>query len=507
MKQSKQVAPPGGGALVWFRQDLRLADNPALCAAAASGRPVVALYVLDDTLPWSMGGASRWWLHHSLNALDAELRRQYGFGLTLRRGRAETILPAIVEEIGAEAVHWNRCYEPAAIARDTAIKAALKAIGVDAASHNAALLYEPWTVQTQGGSWFKVYSPFWRACRALGDPPTPLPVPKQMTGVSGIASDKLETWGLLPSKPDWAGGMRDNWVPGSLGAETLLTTFLGHALNGYAEQRDRPDMTGTSRLSPHLHFGEIGPRQVWHAVQLAMQSGKASIAKHGEKYLSELGWREFSHHLLYHFPALPQQNFRADFDDFPWDHDEAALKRWQRGQTGYPIVDAGMRELWHTGWMHNRVRMVVASFLVKHLRQHWHQGEAWFWDTLVDADLANNAASWQWVAGSGADAAPYFRIFNPILQGERFDPEGDYVRRWVPELLALPARFIHKPWEAPALVLREAGVTLGATYPMPMVEHDKARALALAAFSALRGQAGAEAEATMPRARRSRGAA
>ncbi len=504
MKQSKQAGASIGAALMWFRQDLRLADNPALAAAASGGLPVMALYILDDSLPWAMGGASRWWLHHSLAALDAELRRQYGFGLTLRRGKAETLLPALAAECGAVAVHWNRCYEPAAIARDTAIKAALKQQGITAGSHNAALLYEPWTVQTQGGSWFKVYSAFWRACSALGDPQPPIPAPKSMKGITGIASDTLESWALLPGKPDWAGGLRDTWVPGSLGAETLLGNFLDHALDGYAEQRDVPASAGTSRLSPHLHFGEIGPRQVWQAVRLAVDSGPTTAGKHAEKYLSELGWREFSHHLLYHFPELPRQNFRADFDAFPWNRDDAALQRWQRGQTGYPIVDAGMRELWHTGWMHNRVRMVVASFLVKHLRQHWREGEAWFWDTLVDADLANNAASWQWVAGSGADAAPYFRIFNPMLQGERFDPEGEYVRRWVPELKTMPARFIHKPWTAPASVLHEAGVKLGTSYPLPMVDHDAARALALTAFSSLRSQDAAPAEAAAPRPRKLR---
>jgi len=491
--------------IVWFRQDLRLTDNPALAEAAASGRPVIPVYVLDETGD-ALGGASLWWLDKSLAALDAGLGER-GSRLILRRGDPALRISEIIAATGAGAVYWNRLYDRHAVARDSALKSDLKAAGIEVVSCNGGLLAEPWTVKTGGGEPYKVFTPYWRAARAKIEPvparPAPPTLPAPATWPHG---DRLADWGLHPRNPDWSGGF-SIWTPGEDGANTALERFLQRGMADYAQARDRPDVEGTSRLSPHLHFGEIGPRQVWHAVQLAMQSGKASIAKHGEKYLSELGWREFSHHLLYHFPALPQQNFRADFDDFPWDHDEAALKRWQRGQTGYPIVDAGMRELWHTGWMHNRVRMVVASFLVKHLRQHWHQGEAWFWDTLVDADLANNAASWQWVAGSGADAAPYFRIFNPILQGERFDPEGDYVRRWVPELQALPARFIHKPWEAPALVLREAGVTLGATYPMPMVEHDKARALALAAFSALRGQAGAEAEATMPRARRSRGAA
>ncbi len=491
IKSSPAPAP----VVVWFRQDLRLADNPALNAAAAHGAPVIALYVLDDSLAWKPGAASRWWLHQALNALDGDLRRQYGFGLTLRRGRAADLVPQLATQTGAQAVFWNRCYEPAAIERDAKIKAVLKQAGIVAESHNASLLYEPWTVKTQSGGWFKVYSPFWRACRALGEPPSPLPAPKQMHGHAGLESDMLANWHLLPTKPDWAGGLRNTWVPGSLGVESMLANFIDQGLNGYAEQRDRPDMPATSRLSPHLHFGEIGPRQIWHAVRFALDAGPPSLARHGEKFLAELGWREFAHHLLFHCPSLPEQNFRSDFDAFPWHDDAAALKRWQRGQTGYPIVDAGMRELWHTGWMHNRVRMIVASFLVKHLRQHWRQGEAWFWDTLVDADLANNAASWQWVAGSGADAAPYFRIFNPMLQGERFDPEGDYVRAWVPELKAVPARFIHKPWQAPALVLREAGVSLGGNYPAPMVDHDAARISALAAFATLRDKEGNEAAA------------
>ncbi len=485
---SRKSAP----VLVWLRQDLRLADNPALAHAAAhaseTGAGIIVLYVLDQMQAWPMGGASLWWLHHSLAALDAELRRQHGFGLTLRRGAAAEILPGLAAACGAQAVYWNRCYEPAAIARDTAVKAALKQAGIQAESHNAALLYEPWTVRTQSGGWFKVYSPFWRACRALGDPPAPVPAsqPGSLRGQSGIASDALNDWRLLPTRPDWAGGLRNSWVPGSQGAQSLLTSFIDQGLNGYAEQRDRPDLPATSRLSPHLHFGEIGPRQIWHALRFAADAGNPVLARHVEKFLSELGWREFAHHLLFHCPDLPEQNFRADFDAFPWHDDAEALRRWQRGQTGYPIVDAGMRELWQTGWMHNRVRMIVASFLVKHLSQHWRQGEAWFWDTLVDADLANNATSWQWVAGSGADAAPYFRIFNPILQGEKFDPAGDYVRRWVPALRSMPARFIHKPWTAPALVLREAGLVLGGNYPAPMVDHDAARAAALAAFASLR---------------------
>ncbi len=473
--------------ILWFRQDLRLNDNPAVAAAAFCGRPVLPLYILD-TAPHArqLGGASMWWLHHSLAALAADLKRRYGLELILRRGDAAQVLPALVRETGAAAVYWNRCYEPAAITRDTALKAALKADGIAAETFNASLLFEPWQVKTQTGGWFKVYSPFWRACRALPAPGAPTRAPQTLHGFTEpVRSDRLDEWRLLPHKPDWAGGLRAAWQPGEAGAAKRLRDFLDRALQGYADGRDRPDHALTSRLSSHLHFGEIGPRQVWQAVQMAAgQNGAA--ARNAEKFLSEIGWREFSHHLLFHFPDLPKRNFRADFDAFPWQEDAALLRRWQTGQTGYPIVDAGMRELWQTGWMHNRVRMIVASFLVKHLRQHWRHGEAWFWDTLVDADLANNAANWQWVAGSGADAAPYFRIFNPILQGEKFDPDGAYVRRWLPALAGLPEKYIHKPWLAPATVLRDAGLRLGQDYPQPLVDHDAARKAALAAFAQLR---------------------
>lgn len=484
----KILSVQGPPAILWFRQDLRLADNPALTAAARDGRPVIALYILDAaTRPWPMGGASLWWLHHSLAALHADLRKRYGLALVLRRGDPAEILPALIRETGADTVHWNRCYEPAAIARDGAIKSALCDSGIAVETHNSALLFEPWTVRTQTKGWYRVFSPFWRACRALPAPPPPLPAPASIAAwESEVASDDIHAWGLLPTAPDWAGGLRQSWQPGEAGAAKRLADFLDEKLHGYAEGRDRPDRAATSRLSPHLHFGEIGPRQVWHAMQMRIDRGGLGVTRNAEKLLMELGWREFAHHLLFHFPILPEQNFRGDFDAFPWSDDVALLRAWQQGRTGYPIVDAGMRELWQTGWMHNRVRMIVASFLIKHLRQHWRHGAEWFWDTLVDADLANNAASWQWVAGSGADAAPYFRIFNPILQGEKFDPHGAYVRRWLPELTAMPDKFIHKPWLAPASVLQQAGLELGRDYPRPMVDHDGARKAALAAFSSLR---------------------
>jgi deoxyribodipyrimidine photo-lyase len=484
-------------AIVWFRRDLRLNDNPALAAAAAGGRPVIALYILDTaTADLAPGGATRWWLHHSLAALAAALQRRYGLPLLLRRGDPARILPALLRDSGATAVHWNRGYEAAAVARDTALKAALKADGVAVETHNAALLFEPWTVQTQAGGWFKVFTPFWRACRALGAA-APQRAPDRIAGwPQPLASEALQDWALLPAQPDWAGGLREAWTPGEAGATARLQAFLDTELADYADGRDRPDRSVTSRLSPHLACGEIGPRQIWQAVQMAVDRGPPGLARNAEKFLAELGWREFSYHLLFHFPHLARHNFRADFDAFPWQPDAARLRAWQRGRTGYPIVDAGMRQLWQTGWMHNRVRMIAASFLIKHLLQDWRAGEAWFRDTLVDADPASNAASWQWVAGSGADAAPYFRIFNPVLQGEKFDPAGLYVRHWVPELARLPDRYLHQPWAAPDAVLEQAGMVLGRDYPRPLVDHDAARKAALAAFAALRNDdlkaAGAE---------------
>ena len=467
--------------LVWFRQDLRLADNPALRAAAEDGAPVVAAYVLDDegAGAWKRGGASRWWLHHSLASLGRDLSA-LGASLVLRVGPAARELDALLEETGASAVYWNRCYEPATRTRDEAIKSSLQARGVEARSFNASLLFEPWTIATQSGGPFKVYSPFARACRAAPAPAAPLAVSGRLARPAAMPGGlPLEALALLPVAPDWAGGLRASWTPGEAGAQARLATFLAGPIAGYKEERNRPDIEATSRLSPHLHFGEISPRQLWHAAKLREGGGP-------DHFVSELLWREFAYHLLHHFPHLPERNWRDDFDAFPWAEDKAGLAAWRRGRTGYPIVDAGMRELWTTGWMHNRVRMIAASFLVKDLLVHWRQGEDWFWDTLVDADLANNAASWQWVAGCGADAAPYFRVFNPVLQGEKFDPAGDYVRRFVPELAKLPAKFIHRPWEADDATLRAAGVDLGRSYPKRIVDHGVARDRALAAFSNLR---------------------
>ncbi|MFT3808700.1 MAG: deoxyribodipyrimidine photo-lyase [Micropepsaceae bacterium] len=476
-------------AIVWFRQDLRLDDNAALLAAARTGAPVLPLYILDDETPgaWAMGGASRWWLHHSLTALAASLEK-HGLSLVLRRGPAGSVLQSVIAECGADTVYWNRCYEPFAIARDTSIKASLKAAGLTVETFNAALLCEPWTVKTKAGEPFKVFTPFWRACQEGGLPMETHTPPRRIASAKAIAGDTLPSWKLLPSRPDWAKGFAPEWAPGEAGAKAQLAHFIDEALGDYADGRDRPDLAATSRLSPHLHFGEIGPRQVVRAIRAAADR-HPGLDGQAAKYLSEIGWREFSYHLLHQFPGLPRDNFRPEFDAMPWLKNAAGLKAWQRGQTGIPIVDAGMRQLWQTGWMHNRVRMVVASFLVKHLMIDWRHGAAWFWDTLVDADLANNSASWQWVAGCGADAAPYFRVFNPVLQGEKFDPDGDYVRRFVPELAELPGKWLNKPWQAPPELLSAAGITLGRTYPEPIVDLQRGRERALAAFAAVRNGA------------------
>ncbi|HEY1612850.1 MAG TPA: deoxyribodipyrimidine photo-lyase [Rhizomicrobium sp.] len=475
-------------ALLWFRQDLRLADNPAFSAAVACGLPLVPVYVLEDedAGAWAPGGAARWWLHGSLTSLAKSLDH-CGSQLVLRKGKAEDMIPALVAETGATSVFWNRRYEPWATARDARIKDALRKSGVEAQSFNASLLCEPWALKTQQGGPYRVFTPFWKALRARTHEPPSRAVPKHLKKPGSFPrSDALESWSLRPKSPDWAGGLRSLWHPGEAGAAARLRAFTGKHLGAYRDARNLPSVDGTSRLSPHLHFGEIGPRQIWHAVQLRAESSGDPVQSGAETYLSEIAWREFSYHLLYHFPHMPETPLREAFAGFPWANDAKKLRAWQRGQTGYPIVDAGMRELWTTGWMHNRVRMVVASFLTKHLRIDWREGEKWFWDTLVDADLANNSASWQWVAGCGADAAPYFRIFNPTLQGEKFDADGDYIRHWVPELAGLPAKLLHAPWTGSTVELALAGVVLGKTYPHPIVDHASARAKALSAYRELK---------------------
>jgi len=461
--------------ILWFRRDLRLLDNPALAAAIASGRPVVPVYVSDAS---DAGGASRWWLHHSLKALGADIR-QRGGRLVLRRGRPEEVLPGLAADCSASAIICGRRYAPAARAKESAVAAALDGqVGFE--SHGGYLLVEPGALLTQGGQPYRVFTPFHKAALALGDPPPPDAATKEAefadAGVSSLALDEL---GSLPSGPDWAGGLREAWQPGESGALTRLEQ-AATIVDDYRRLRDRPAETGTSRLSPHLHFGEVSVRQVWHEIERS--SGEPTVSPSRRALLRQLYWRDFSWHLLYHFPTLPDEPLRAEFGDFPWIEDDTALRAWQHGRTGYPIVDAGMRELWQTGWMHNRVRMIVASFLVKHLLVPWQHGANWFLDTLVDADLANNSAGWQWVAGCGTDAAPYFRIFNPILQGKKFDPDGDYVRRYVPELADVPKQFIHEPWLADPATQRRAGAIIGTDYPAPLVNHAEARKRALDAY-------------------------
>ncbi|MBS7702565.1 cryptochrome/photolyase family protein [Chelatococcus asaccharovorans] len=480
-------------ALLWFRDDLRLADNPALRKALDTGAPLIALYILEEgkDAPRLPGGAARWWLHHSLAALASAIADKGG-RLILRRGRALDILPRLCAEAGVSAVFWNRRYEPAAVAVDTAVKAALTAAGIEVHSLQANLLAEPFALKNKAGTPFKVYTPFARALRALGAPRAPLPAPSALPdGPRDIASDRLEDWGLLPGqkpnpKPDWAAGLRAAWQPGEAGAAARLKDFLDNGLKGYAEGRDCPAKRHVSGLSPHLRSGEISPFQVWHAAAHAREAG-AAPERDIEKFLSELIWREFCASLAFHQPDIATEPLDSAFRAMPWRDDTAGEAAWRRGQTGYPLVDAGMRQLWHEGTVHNRVRMVVASFLIKHLGIDWRRGEEWLWDTLVDADAASNPANWQWVAGCGADAAPYVRVFNPILQGERFDAAGAYVRRWVPELAGLPDKWLHKPWAAPADVLEKAGVTLGESYPKPIVDHDAARRRARDAYEHVRG--------------------
>ncbi len=482
---------PVSPTLLWFRQDLRLADNPALKAACERGGPVVPVFIWapEEEGDWAPGGASRWWWHQSLAALEGSLRA-IGSRLILRRGPSLETLQALAKETGAGAVLWNRRYEPVITARDSAIKERLRSAGITADSFNGALLHEPWTVTNLSKKPFQVFTPFWRNCLAKPDPEAPLPAPQRIdVPLSWPKSLPLESLELEP-KIDWAGGMRTAWRPGEAGAQANLRRFLDAAFDDYTQLRNRPDLTGTSRLSPYLHFGEISPRQIWHGLRASAEKrGLPSSAWRDSQFVAEIGWREFAHHLLFHFPHTPDAPLREEFAKFKWRTEPKWVKAWTKGRTGYPIVDAGMRELWTTGWMHNRVRMIVASFLVKDLLIDWREGARWFWDTLLDADLAANTLGWQWTAGCGADAAPFFRIFNPTTQGEKFDPEGNYVRRWVPELAKLPAQWIHQPDKAPPEVLRAAGVTPGLTYPHPMVNHSTARDVALQIYSGIKKNA------------------
>lgn len=488
-------ADPARPVIVWFRQDLRLADNRALSAAIDSRAPLVCVYVLDDDTagPWKIGAAQRVYLHHSLQALDASLRER-GARLVLLRGNARAVILDLVAQISAQAVYWNRQYEPYAIARDRDIKLGLAQKAVFAQSFNSALLHEPWEVQTQGGKAFKVFSPFHRACEArwaslprveIADAVSPAPSIRTID--QAIASDGLMDWGLLPKNPPWADRFFSNANEPKAGealAYRSCMEFLDGKLGDYASGRDFPARDAGSNLSAALHFGEISPRQIRDAIAHSQERRAAaatSDVSHA-KFIQELNWREFAYHLLFHFPDFPDKPWRRDFEAFAWREDASDLRAWQKGETGIPIIDAGMRELWATGRMHNRVRMLVASFLTKHLLIDWRKGQEWFWDCLIDADLASNSVSWQWVAGSGADSAPYFRIFNPVLQSEKFDPEGAYIRRWVPELAALPNAWLHAPWSASAAELSRYNVTIGQSYPAPIIDLKFGRERALIAF-------------------------
>jgi deoxyribodipyrimidine photo-lyase len=476
-------------SLVWFRLDLRLADNAALTAAVLRDRPIVPVFVwsAEEENPWPPGAASRWWLHHSLVELDKELHAR-GSRLIVCQGHALESLQKLIDSTHSKAIFWNRRYEPALVRRDAKIERALRDAGTHVETFPGNLLFVPQEIHTKEGNPYRVYTPFWKACVARGEPGKPLPIPSRWSSPSTWPRSLALAELTLEPKIDWAAGFSEVWTPGTRGASKQLDRFRKEALSGYVRGRDRPDTIGTSRLSPHLHFGEITPRQVWEALNDA--GGKRTAARNFSaartKFLAELGWREFAHHVLFHFPRTSDRPLRKEFKHFPWRRDSQALKTWQRGLTGYPIVDAGMRELWTTGWMHNRVRMIVASFLTKDLLISWRDGARWFWDTLVDADLANNTLGWQWTAGCGADAAPFFRVFNPVLQGRKFDPKGAYVRRWVPELATLPLRFLHEPWKASASILATANVWLGDNYPRPIVEHAESRRAALGAFASIR---------------------
>lgn len=467
-------------SLVWLREDLRFDDNPALRTAADRGAPTALLYVLDDETPgeWKLGGAQRWWLHHSLNAFAEDVDK-FGGVLVLRRGNASEIVPKVAEELGAGAIYWNRRYMPWQVEQDKDLKERLSK-DYEVESFNGRLINEPWEIKTKSNdSPYKVYTPYWRQVQKR-DVRDPLPkVQKLETPRKAPSTEKLSDWGLLPTKPNWAEGFEPIWTPGERGARKRWLAWLKSAgAENYDSHRNRPDLDDTSRMAPHIHFGEISPVTMYREMEERMEDGEVPPDE-GKTFLSELAWREFSYNLLFHFGKMFDEPLMEKFNGFNWDKDDEKLESWQKGQTGYPIVDAGMRQLWTEGHMHNRVRMIVGSFLVKDLLIDWRKGMKWFWDTLVCADPASNTASWQWVAGCGADASPFFRIFNPVSQGEKYDPDGDYVRRHVPELADMPSKHIHKPWEAPDDVLDKAGVTLGKTYPKPIVDHGKMRQEAL----------------------------
>ncbi len=475
-------------AIVWFRQDLRIRDNPALYYAAKQGHSIVPVYIWSpkEEGNWPVGGAGKVWLHYSLESIQEELRKKKT-QLVIRKGSALSVIKELVQESEADSVYWNKRYEPSSRERDNALQAKLNKLGIEVKSFNGSLIYEPWEIETKSGNCFKVFTPFWEAFKLMPEADKPLPLPSKIPSPSHWPqSMDLQDLKLLPKK-DWAGGIRETWEFGEQGGRNQLTRFIKEPVKSYSKNRNYPACSGTSKLSPYLHFGEISPRQIWHELrEFEISEGKKILSEEIWAFLRELGWREFSYHLLYHFPQTAEKPLRREFASFPWKVDNKLLRAWQKGLTGYPIVDAGMRELWTTGWMHNRVRMVAASFLVKDLLLPWQKGAEWFWDTLVDADLANNTMGWQWSAGCGADAAPFFRIFNPVLQGEKFDPNGDYVRKWIPELTNLPNKWIHKPWEASQDVLNKAEIQLGEDYPLPVVDHREARQQALDAFQKIK---------------------
>ena len=467
-------------AIFWFRKDLRLEDNPGLTFACQNHEQVLFIFIQDEPLNMLQAKSQSWWLHHSLIGLEQSLKT-HGLKLVLRQGEPQAILSEVIQQHEIDAVYWNRCYEPNTIDRDQQLKSRFKEQGLIVKSFNASLLNEPWEVKNQQGLPFKVFTPFWKQCLKqiqIQPAETVHHWPKNIDCIS----ENIADWELLPTNPNWADLFPSYWNPGEKGAQEKLQNFLSQGAHQYKDGRDQPALKATSNLSPHLHFGEISP---WIIYRTLTEYGlhHPEHEKHVLHFLSELGWREFSYYLLYHFPKLPTDNFKPEFNAFPWHTNAKAFERWKKGQTGYPIVDAGMRELWRTGTMHNRVRMIVASFLIKDLFIDWREGLAWFEKTLLDADLASNSASWQWVAGSGADAAPYFRIFNPVLQGEKFDPEGIYVRQWVPELQNVPNKWIHHPWDA-----SELEITLGLDYPHPMVDHSKARDQAMQYYQQLKHQ-------------------
>ena len=469
-------------SILWFRQDLRVNDNPALNESVNTGNKILPVYILDDvnSKEWKIGSASRWWLYNSLKNLNLALQGNLCFMI----GDSYECIEKLTNELNIESIFFNKCYEPWRVKNDQMIGDNLESSGIKVNKFNGSLLFEPQFTVKDDNTPYKVFTPFYRKGCLVNSPEPRVPLtPPSNLNLTNYPQKNLKDLDLLP-KVRWFENFEEEWTPGEDGAIKKLNQFLNDGLNGYKDGRNFPDKTNVSRLSPHLHHGEISPNTVWYEVK--EKTEKMDSYRDGDHYLSELGWREFSYNLLNFFPYLPKKNLQMKFDRFPWDKNNELLIKWQKGLTGYPIVDAGMRELWKTGYLHNRVRMIVGSFLVKNLLLHWHHGQEWFWDTLVDADLANNSASWQWVSGSGADAAPYFRIFNPITQGEKFDPNGNYIKKYLPELKNLNGKFLFAPWEAPDGILEEAGIKLGKDYPYPIVDLKLSREKALKAFENLK---------------------